>query len=62
MVFAAVGGWLGYFLGGSDGLLIALVLFVAVDYLTGVMCAVSDKTLSPPPQPMWALRGSAGRY
>ena len=46
MVFAAVGGWLGYFLGGSDGLLIALVLFVAVDYLTGVMCAVSDKTLS----------------
>ena len=46
MVFAAVGGWLGYFLGGNDGLLIALVLFVAVDYLTGVMCAISDKTLS----------------
>ena len=37
MVFAAVGGWLGYFLGGNDGLLIALVLFAAVDYLTGVM-------------------------
>ena len=46
VVFAAVGGWLGYFLGGNDGLLIALVLFVAVDYLTGVMCAVSDKVLS----------------
>ena len=46
MVFAAVGGWLGYFLGGNDGLLIALVLFVAADYLTGVMCAVSDKVLS----------------
>lgn len=46
MVFAAVGGWLGYFLGGNDGLLIALVLFVAVDYLTGVMCAISDKALS----------------
>ena len=46
MVFAAVGGWLGYFLGGNDGLLIALVLFVAVDYLTGVMCAVSDRKLS----------------
>ena len=46
VVFAAVGGWLGYFLGGNDGLLIALVLFVAVDYLTGVMCAISDKTLS----------------
>ena len=46
MVFAGVGGWLGYFLGGNDGLLIVLVLFVAVDYLTGVMCAVSDKVLS----------------
>lgn len=46
MVFAAVGGWLGYFLGGNDGLMIALVLFAAVDYLTGVMCAISDKALS----------------
>ena len=45
-IFTAVGGWLGYFLGGCDGLLIALVVFVAVDYLTGVMCAVSDKKLS----------------
>ena len=39
-------GWLGYFLGGCDGLLIALVVFVAVDYVTGVMCAISDKKLS----------------
>ena len=46
MVFAAVGGWLGYYLGGCDGLLIALVVFVAVDYVTGVMCAISDKKLS----------------
>ena len=45
-IFAAIGGWLGYFLGGCDGLLIALVVFVAVDYITGVMCAVSDKKLS----------------
>ena len=45
-IFTAVGGWMGYFLGGCDGLLIALVVFVAVDYLTGVMCAVSDKKLS----------------
>ena len=45
-VFTAVGGWLGYFLGGCDGLLIALVVFVAVDYVTGVMCAISDKKLS----------------
>ena len=46
MIFAAIGGWLGYFLGGCDGLLVALVVFVAVDYITGVMCAVSDKKLS----------------
>lgn len=42
----AIGGWLGYFLGGCDGLLIALVVFVVVDYVTGVMCAISDKKLS----------------
>ena len=46
MAFAAVGGWLGYFLGGCDGLLYALIAFVAIDYITGVMCAISDKTLS----------------
>ena len=38
VIFAAIGG--------CDGLLIALVVFVAVDYLTGVICAVSDKKLS----------------
>lgn len=46
MVFAAVGGWLGYYMGGCDGLLLALVAFAAADYLTGVMCAVSDRKLS----------------
>ena len=46
MVIAGIGGWLGYFLGGCDGLLYALIAFVAIDYITGVMCAVSDKTLS----------------
>ena len=46
LIFAAIGGWLGYFLGGCDGLLIALVVFAVVDYITGVMCAVSDKELS----------------
>ena len=45
-VFTAVGGWLGYFLGGCDGLLIALVMFAAVDYITGVMCAINDQKLS----------------
>ena len=45
-LFTAAGGWLGYFLGGCDGLLIALVLFAVADYITGVMCAISDKKLS----------------
>ena len=45
MMFTGVGGWLGYFLGGYDGLLYALVVFMLVDYITGVMCAVNDKKL-----------------
>ena len=46
LVFTAVGGWLGWFLGGCDGLLYALVVFVVIDYVTGVMCAVIDRNLS----------------
>ena len=46
LVFTAVGGWLGWFLGGCDGLLYALVAFVTIDYITGVMCAVIDHNLS----------------
>ena len=46
LVFAAVGGFVGWFLGGCDGLLYTLLAFVVIDYITGVMCAVVDKTLS----------------
>ena len=46
LVFTGIGGWLGYFLGGWDGLLYALIAFVAIDYVTGVMCAISNHTLS----------------
>jgi len=45
-VFTAIGGWLGYFLGGCDGLLYALLVFVVLDYITGVMCAISDHCLN----------------
>lgn len=45
-IFTAIGGWLGYFLGGFDGLLYALLVFVILDYITGVMCAVADRKLS----------------
>ena len=38
--------WLGWFLGGCDGLLLALVAFAVIDYITGVMCAAADKKLS----------------
>ena len=43
---AAIGGWCGWFLGGCDGLLIALVIFVVIDYITGFMCAIVDHRLS----------------
>ena len=46
LVFTAVGGWLGYFLGGCDGLIYTLLAFVILDYVTGIMCAVVDKRLS----------------
>ena len=45
-IFTVLGGWLGYFLGDCDGLLIALVAFVSIDYVTGLMCAISDRRLS----------------
>jgi len=46
LVFTAIGGGIGWFVGGVDGVLIALIAVVAIDYLTGVMCAVVDKKLS----------------
>ena len=45
-IFTGIGGWLGWFLGGCDGLLYALLAFVVIDYITGVMCAIADKNLS----------------
>ena len=46
MAFSVIGGWLGYFLGGMDGLLTALIVFMVLDYVTGLMCAIIDKKLS----------------
>ena len=46
LVFTAVGGWLGYFLGDCDGLIYTLLAFVVLDYVTGIMCAIVDKRLS----------------
>ena len=41
-----LGGWIGYFVGGCDGLLYALLAFVVIDYITGMMCAIADRKLS----------------
>lgn len=46
LAISAIGGWLGYILGGLDGLLYALIAFTAIDYITGVMCAIADRKLS----------------
>ena len=46
VAITAVGGWIGWFLGGADGMLIALIVLMALDYLSGVMCAIADKKLS----------------
>lgn len=46
LAFTVIGGWLGWFLGGLDGFLYALVAFVVIDYITGIMCAIIEKKLS----------------
>ena len=42
----ALGGWFGYFIGGVDGFMTALIILMALDYITGIMCAIVDKKLS----------------
>jgi len=46
LIFAALGGYIGWVLGGFDGFLYALIAFVVIDYITGVMVAVLEKKLS----------------
>lgn len=46
IAITALGVWLGYFLGGMDGLMIALIVLMTLDYVSGVMCAIIDKKLS----------------
>lgn len=45
-IFTTISNWLGWFLGGYDGLLLTLIVFVGIDYITEVMCAIVDKKLS----------------
>lgn len=41
-----VGGALGYFVGGLDGLMIVLLMFMVIDYITGILCAIKEGTIS----------------
>ena len=56
--FAALGGFLGWFFGGFDGFLYALIIFVVTDYFTGILAAGIRKELSsevgfiPSPSPV----------
>ena len=43
IAITAIGGWIGYFV---DGMLIALVVLMSLDYISGIMCAIVDKRLS----------------
>ena len=46
LIFTAIGGSLGYILGGLDGFLYALIIFVVIDYITGLMAAIVERKLS----------------
>lgn len=38
--------WIGWLLGGYDTMMITLLLFMCVDYFSGVLCGISNKELS----------------
>ena len=45
-IFAGIFGTLGVLIGGFDGLLLALCIFMILDVITGVSRAIVEKTLS----------------
>ena len=46
LMFAALGAFLGWFFGGFDGFLYALIIFVVMDYFTGILAAGVKHELS----------------
>jgi phage-related holin len=58
LIFTAISGYIGYFLGGFDGLIYALVAFVVIDYIIGLMAAAIEKRLSSD----ICFRGFSKRY
>ena len=45
-ILTTVGGFFGWFLGGMNGFIYALLAFVVVDYITGVAAAFIEKRVS----------------
>ncbi|HEM4248727.1 TPA: phage holin family protein [Streptococcus suis] len=45
-LFSAIGGIIGSIFGELDGFLYALLVFMVIDYLTGMMAAILEKNLS----------------
>lgn len=46
IIFSAIGGMVGWYLGGVDGFMYALITFVIIDYITGLMVAALEHKLS----------------
>ncbi|HEM3512573.1 phage holin family protein [Streptococcus suis] len=46
LLFSTIGGLIGQVFGKVDGFVFALVVFVCIDYMTGLMAAVVEKKLS----------------
>ena len=46
ILFSMIGGVIGSLFGELDGILYALLVFIIIDYLTGIFAAVVEKQLS----------------
>ncbi|HFQ5481392.1 phage holin family protein [Streptococcus agalactiae] len=46
VLFSAIGGLIGSIFGEVDGFLFALMVFISIDYITGLMAAAVEKRLA----------------
>ena len=46
IICAAIGGFCGTLWGALDGVMMALIAFIVIDYITGLMVAIINKTLN----------------
>ena len=46
VLFSAIGGLIGLIFGEVDGFFFALMIFIAIDYITGLMAAAVEKRLA----------------